>query len=243
MTAAGVRIPVPSARSRTVTTTIDLRSLVLGPLARRVPSAVLLATFSVCATIVWVSALRLRSATDLIPVVRVATVVFAGAAATCLEDANEAVVDAAPFGRLRRRSATVAMTGAATVALWSIVMSGALIIDHGATGARLPVGGLLVELGAICAFGWLVAAALISATTWRGTGARAAAGVVVAALFSLGHPRSIEWLWAMPGPTWRAAHERWTVVGVLAIWGLLVLSRDPAARRNLTWRPLVRSGR
>ena len=224
-------------------TTIDLRSLVLGPAARRVPTAVLLATFVVCAMVVWLSALRFRSPTDLIPVVRIATVVFAGAAATCLEDANEAVVDATPFGRLRLRSVAVTMTGASTVALWSIVMFGALIIDRGATGARLPVGGLLVELVAICAFGWLMAATLITATTWRGTGTRAAAGVVVAALFSLGHPRSVGWLWAAPGPTWRAAHEHWTVVGVLAISGLLLLSRDPAARTHQTRRALMWRGR
>ena len=125
----------------------------------------------------------------------------------------------------------------ATVVLWSGVVFGAWSIDRSSTAEHLPVAGLLIELVAACALGWLLAAVLINATNSRGTGTCAATGVVLAALLTVSHPRSIAWLWALPGPTWRAAYERWVVIAVVALAGLTVFNHDPAGMR----RSLLRS--
>ncbi len=221
----------------------DARTLALRYVVRRVPQVALGATCAVCATVVWLSGARLASTEDLIPVIRVASVLFAAAAGTCLEDPSAEVFDATSFGRLRRRALTVLLTAAAAFVLWSIVIVGAVIIDRNAAGGGLPVAGLAVELGAMCCFGWLVAAALLWDGAWRGTGTRTAAVVVVASVLTLGHPSSMEWLWAPPGPAWRTAHELWVVIGVLAALGSLALSRDPAGRSRMGSRDRTRTCR
>lgn len=221
------RRPVRSGRRRPAT---DVRTLALVYGVRRVPTAALGVTSCGCAAVVWASAAGFDSTQDLIPVVRTGSVLFAAAAATCLEDSNAEVVVTTSFGLLRYRSLSVTLTGLATVALWWVVVLGAALIDRDANGAGLPAAGLAVELVALCAFGWVVASLLQRGAAWRGTGVRSAAIVVVAALFTLGHRLSLEWLWAAPGPTWRATHAHWAAVGLLAALGFVVLGRDPAAR-------------
>lgn len=215
---------------------IDLRSLLVGPARRRLPTATVLATFCACSLIVWTIAARLASTVDLIPFIRIATVLLAASAATCLEEANQSVIDSTSFGRFRHRTLTVLVSGSATVALWSILVVGAMLIDRGATDGPLPFIGLLIELVALCTCGWLVAVVLVQRSSWRGTGARAAAAVVVMALFSLADVRSNEWLWPSPGPKWRAAHQHWASIALVALVVLLAISRDPAIRNRPRWR-------
>ncbi len=209
---------------------VDRRSLLLGPTIRRIPWVALGSAFAASAVVVWGRALQVDTAADLIPVIRIGSVLFAAAAATSLEDPNQAVLDATPVGRPRRRLLTVVPVGAAVVMAWLIIVLGARLMIGPPSGRRLPIGGLALELVAACAIGWLFASTLIAGTTWRGTGTRAAAGVIVCALVSLGHPRVIGWLWVMPGPRWQSAHQHWAIVALAAIALCGLYGRDPATR-------------
>jgi hypothetical protein len=210
---------------------IELGALVFGPAGRRVPWLSIGTTFLVCVTVALARALQVESASDLLQVARLTSVLMAAAAASCLEDGNEMVTAATPFGRLRRRLVAVLLTGLVTVGGWLIVMIGAAAgVRAPSGGPSLPVGGLLIELLALMAFGWLVAAILMNRSSWHGSGMRAGLGVIIAALITISVARLARWLWPMPGRGWVEGHQRWTAIAIVSIVVFMLTSRDPAAR-------------
>jgi hypothetical protein len=212
--------------------TVDRRALV-GAAARRVPWVPVGATAAMCAAVVWTRALQVDAALDLVVPLRLSAVLLAAAAAACLEDPSEVLTATTAFGRFRRRCLSAAMTAAVIAAVWSVVVGVAAVLAAGpADEPALPAEGLTIELLATCAVGWLLAASFTASSVSRGSGTRAAVGVVIAAILSISHPDVVQWLWVMPGsgPAWADAHEHWTAVGLLALVGTGVLSRDPAAR-------------
>jgi hypothetical protein len=216
--------------------TIDRWALVSGPALKRMPWVALAPTVALCSAVVWTQALAIDERLDLLPTVRIAVVLIAAAAATCLDDPNEPLVDSTPVGRFRRRCLSVAMTGLVSMFAAGALLAGAALVSRDAAGSPLPVGGVLIELAATCAFGWMIGAGLVAGTTWRNSGVRAAIGVVVAAPFSLAHPHLVGWLWASPGPGWRRSHECWSIVGIVSIVMFLLFSRDAATRWGLSRR-------
>jgi hypothetical protein len=215
---------------------IDRWALVSSAAIRRMPWMALAPTIALCTAVVWAQALGVDERLDLMPAVRIAIVLVAAASATCLEDPNELLVDSTPFGRLRRRCLAVAMTGLASLLAAGALLAGAALLSRDSAGPPLPVGGLLIELAAGCAFGWMLAAALVAGTTWSNSGVRAAVGVLVAGLFSLADPRVVGWLWASPGPEWQRTHRHWVLVGVVSIVIFLLFSSDVARRPVLARR-------
>jgi hypothetical protein len=213
-------------------TTVDRRALV-GAAARRVPWVPVGATAAVCAAVVWTRALQVDAAVELVVPLRLSAVLLAATAAACLEDPAEVLTCTTPFGRFRRRCLSAAMTAAVIAIAWSLVVGVAAALAADPTGEpALPVGGLTIELLATCAVGWLLAASVAASSGSRRSGSRAAVAVVVTAILSISHPDVVHWLWVMPGmgAAWAEAHEHWTAVGLLALVGAGVLSRDPAAR-------------
>jgi hypothetical protein len=129
------------------------------------------------------------------------------------------------------------MTAATVIVVWFVVVGiAAMLASDPARGPGIPTGGLTVELIANCAAGWLLATWFIATTGWRGSGMRAATGLVIATLVSLVHPVVMGWLWALPGagPEWNDVHMHWALVGTVAGVGAAALSRDPA-HRSMRW--------
>ncbi len=210
---------------------IDRGALVFGPAGRRVPWLAIGTTTVVCAAAVFVRALQVESASDLLQVARLMSVLMAAGAASCLEDGNELMTAATPFGRLRRRLLAVLLTGLVTVSCWLIVAIGAAAVINAPSGdPSLPLGALLIELVGLMAFGWLLAAILVNRSSWTGSGMRAGLGVIIAALVTISVARTAQWLWPMPGTGWRNAHERWIAIAIVSIVVFIVASRDPATR-------------
>jgi hypothetical protein len=208
------------------------RRALIGAVVRRVPWGPIGATAGVCAAFTWVRAVGADPA-DLVMPLRLAAVLLAATAATCLEDPAEVLTATTPFGRLRRRALAAAMTAAVVIVVWLVLVGiAAMLASDPARGPRIPTGGLTVELIATCATGWLLATWIIATTGWRGSGMRAATGVVIATLASLAHPDIMGWLWAQPGsgPEWNEVHMHWALVGTVAGVGATALSRDPAHR-------------
>ncbi|MBA3287471.1 MAG: hypothetical protein H0U21_05520 [Acidimicrobiia bacterium] len=212
------------------------RRALVGAVARRLPWGPIGATAAACAAFTWVRAVQVDAA-ELVTPLRLSAVLLAGAAAGCLEDPAEVLTATTPFGRLRRRALAVAMTAAIVTVVWFAVVGVASVLTSDpARGPGIPAGGLTIELIATCAAGWLLAAWISASIGWRGSGMRAAIGVVIATLLSLAQPDVMGWLWAMPGSgaAWTDAHEHWALVGLVACVGAAALSRDPA-RRSVGW--------
>ncbi len=210
---------------------IDRRALVFGPAGRRVPWLAIGATTVICGGAVFARALQVESASDLLQVARLMSVLMAAGAASCLEDGNELMTAATPFGRLRRRLLALLLTGLVTVSCWLIVAIGAAAVINAPSGdPSLPLGALLIELVGLMAFGWLLAAILVNRSSWTGSGMRAGLGVIIAALVTISVARTAQWLWPMPGIGWRDAHERWIAIAIVSIVVFIVASRDPATR-------------
>jgi hypothetical protein len=153
---------------------------------------------------------------------------FGAAMAASVEDAAAAVAAHTPFGRFRRRLLGVALPSSAVVVLWLLIAAaGSLVAGNG----ELPIGGLLVEVIGLAAAGVALGAA-VARIGERGSGTRASVLMVVVVLLTLGHPRSIQWLWAPPGsgPDWTAGRTHWAVVAAAAGAIFAVLSADPARR-------------
>jgi hypothetical protein len=213
---------------------IDHRALVLGPAARRVPWVAIGAVGAICAAIVWWRASLVGSNSQLIQVLRLAAIVLAASAATCLEDGCETLTVTTPYGRLRRRALTLGLTAAVVVVIWLGVAAVAGVLAAGPESDRpLPLTGLLIELAAVIACGSLVSAAIIARTGWRGSATRSAFTLIVAAICSVGHPKLYEWLWAAPniGSDWRAGRLRWAAIALASIVATVILSHDPASPR------------
>jgi hypothetical protein len=214
--------------------TIDRRALVFGPAGRRVPWLAMGATGAGCAAIVWWRASVVESNVEVVQLLRLAAVVLAASAATCLEDSCETLTMTTAVGRLRRRALTLGMTGVVVVTIWlGVTFVAAGLAVEPASDRPLPVAGLLVELIALVTCGWFIAAAIIAQLGWRGSAMRAAVSVVVAAICTLRHPQLYEWLWAVPNlsPNLAAGQVRWITIATVAIAATMVLSVDPASRR------------
>jgi hypothetical protein len=207
---------------------------VFGPAARRVPWVAMGTTAAGCAAIVWWRASLVESNLQLIQVLRLAAVSLAASASTCLEDGCEPLTVATPYGRLRRRALTLGLTTVVVVTIWcGVALVGAVLAVGPESDPPLPLAGLFLELVALVTCGWFFAAATIAGFGWRGSAMRAAVGLVVAAICTLGHPQLYEWLWPVPSlsPNWRAGQLRWITIAVAAIAATMVLSLDPASRR------------
>jgi len=203
--------------------------------ARRGPWAALGTTAAGAAVATWWRARQVDAPSDVLVQLRLSAVLIAAAAATCLEDGAELLTATTPFGRPRRRALAVAITAPAASALWVVILAVTVVLVGPAPAGQAsgwPVGGLLVELGALCGTGWLLGASMIRWSGWRGSAPRAAIALLVLVVLSVLQPRLSDWLWAAGpgGAEWGDAHLRWAFVGAVALAGFAVLSRDPAAR-------------
>jgi hypothetical protein len=204
----------------------------IGAGLRRVPWGPIGVTAAVCAAFTWGRAVQVDPV-DLVMPLRLSAVLLAATAATCLEDPAEVLTATTPFGRLRRRALTAAVTATIITVIWFVLIGMAsMLASEPARGPGIPIGGLTIELFATCATGWLLAAWITASIGWRGSGVRAAAGLMMSTLLSLAHPDVMRWLWAMPGsgPAWNDAHVHCALVGIVAAIGTVALSRDPAHR-------------
>ena len=76
-----------------------------------------------------------------------------------LEDGSEPLTATTPFGRARRRALALAITAPAAIALWVGILATAVVLAGPAQAGHIggwPVGGLLIELAALCGTGWLL---------------------------------------------------------------------------------------
>lgn len=180
---------------------------------------------------VWARALQVDDGADLVPVLRLAAVLLAATVATSVEDASELLATTSPFGRGRRRAVAVGLVTSAVVVTWAtIAVVAGVVAGPGALRGDV-MGGVAMELLALCACAWTVASATASGGQ-RGSGGRAALGLLLAALLSLGYPRTMVWLWPPldAGRAWVDAHLRWIGVGVTASIAAAWIGRDPAGR-------------
>ena len=201
---------------------------------RRGPWPALGTVAAATAVATWWRARQVDAPIDVLVHLRLSAVLIAAAAATCLEDGAEPLTATTPFGRPRRRALAVAITAPAAFALWAVILAVTVLrVGPAAAGhaGGWPVGGLLVELGALCGTGWLLGATMIRWSGWRGSAPRAAIALLVLVVLSLLQPRLSDWLWAAGpgGAEWRDTHLHWAFVGTVALAGFAVLSRDPAA--------------
>ena len=210
--------------------TVD-RPAMLRCVVRLAPWPAIGATAGAAAVVACVRASRVDDGADLVSVLRVGAVLLAATVATCVEDGSEPLAVASPFGRARRRQVAVAIATSAVVACWlTIAVVAGALTSTGRLSADV-IGGVLVELLALCASAWALAS-ITALGGERGSGTRAALGVLLAVLLSLGYPRTMAWLWppVEAGPAWDDAHVRWMCVGLAALACTAWLSRDPAAR-------------
>jgi hypothetical protein len=211
-------------------TAIDCRALVVGPAIRRVPRRELGGVLALCSVPIVVWATKVDAVVEMIPAIRIMSVLCAAAAAMCLDDPGEAVLDAAPFGPVRRRTMAMLLMGCAAMLGWWVLVAGGWLVAGSQVGGVLPVGGLAIEFVVLCLLGWLLAIVRPGRSSERGGGTLAAATLVLMALMSISVPRLIGWFWAMPGPHWSAAHRNWLYLGALVSAALVVSNRDPASR-------------
>lgn len=198
---------------------------------RRMPLVALGVTALIGGGFTVARAAAIDSLDELLWLLRLDAVMLAAAAALCLEDSAEVLTVSAPLGRRNRRLMSVAVTGLLSLVLWSTIA--VLAATVGGRVADVPFGGLTVELLALTAAGWLIAALFNSAFGWRGSGPRSAAALALLTVCTLLVPRTLEWLWRSPGPAWRIVHVRWSIIGLVSVAGFLLLSRDPARRTVL----------
>ena len=195
---------------------------------RRVPRGLVTGAWLVCGVMLLVRAATAESAIDLLPFVRLASVLFAGVSVFALDDPAAPVTVSTEAGRLRLRAAVVAATLPAVAAAWLSIVLGARLIAG--SPDELPVAGLLVELLALMAAGWFIAAMMNSEARDTDVAARAAGALVIMVAMTLSVPRLVHALWVGPGTEWNRSHGRWSAIACLAFGGFLWLSRDPAGR-------------
>ena len=197
---------------------------------RRLPWAALAVAGSCGGSLVVWAAARTPSPGELAVSLQVAAVLLAAGAASGLDDDAEPLTATTPFGRPRRRLLGLTATAAVVFVGWLVILlvASTLAGESVGFGGDLPALALLVQLGALCAGGWAIAAAVIH---WRGSlrpGARAGAGIVVLAALSAAEPR-LRVLWS---PFSSGSSARWLLVGLGAIAVLTRLSGDGAGGRR-----------
>ena len=181
------------------------------------------------------SAATADSAVDLLPFIRLTSVTFAAVGVFALDDPAGSVtsVDA---GRTPPAADGGGGGDVADGVRGMAVGRRDRTRDRG-NPHELPIPGLLVELVALSAAGWAIAATLGSATGGPDVSARAAGALVILVALTLSTPWLIHWLWVGPGPEWDRSHIRWAVIACAASAAFAWISRDPARRRPQRHRP------
>ncbi len=156
---------------------------------------------------------------------RLAAIGICVGAAFILDDAAAATVASAPTPLLVRRALRVGLATAPLAALWAL-------LSWLAGGAASWAVSL--ELAAMLA---LTLAAAAVATRLRGAGrGGVAAGPALLVLLSAAYLLLPSRWGLFPGgpqdPLWTAAHQRWALILLAGVLGVLWAGRDPA------WRPL-----
>ncbi len=217
-----------------VRATVDQRQLVRY-VARRLPLTALCVSAGIAGLASAVGVASTDSFDDLLRLLRLDAVILAATAALCLEDESEVLTVSTPVGRLVRRLVAIAATTLATLGLWMAIAVPAAW--SGGHLAELPVGGLTIELLALTAAGCMIAALIGRVYGVTGSGSKSAAALVLTCLVTLMTPRTLQWLWTSPSPTWRIVHIRWAVIGLLSV-GICVMSSGDPARRS--WSAVLR---
>jgi hypothetical protein len=143
-----------------------------------------------------------------------------------LDDGAAVTLEASPYGLARRLWLRIGCATAVVAPLWTLMV--AYLLPSAPAGDRWAVGlGVTVELAAVLAVGWAVAA-------WgrrRGVdhpGIVTTPALLAALLVAASMSRAP--MLVGPGPQWTVAHVRWSGVLVGAMCVLLAAMRDPAAR-------------
>lgn len=198
---------------------------------RRTPWMPVIAAGAVCASASVLRAMSVDTSVDVLPFVRLSSVVLAAAAVQGLDNPAEPVTATSPVGRWRVRAVAWLFDTFVAVGVWlPIVLLSRVIAGH---PEQLPVPGLLIELLALVAVASLIAVALSAAGWGTSPSSRAASALVIATALTLTTPRSIRWLWVGPGSEWDRSHARWAVIGAASLVMFAVVSRDPSKRNPL----------
>jgi hypothetical protein len=145
-----------------------------------------------------------------------------------LDDGAAVTLQASPYGLARRLWLRIACAAAVVAPLWIAVL--AYLLPSAPAGDRWPLGlGLSVELAAVLAVAWAIAA-------WARRRGFEHPGIIttpalLAALFVAASISRAPVLVGL-GPQWTSAHLRWSIVAAGAAGALVAAMRDPAAR----WR-------
>lgn len=169
---------------------------------------------------------------DVMGDLRVVGLLLALGSGYVLDDGAAVTLQASPYGLARRLCLRIGCAATVVTPLWMAVL--AFLLPSAPAGQRWALGlGLTVELAAVLALVWAVAA-------WgRRRGVEhpgiITTPVLLASLFlavSLSRAPMLVGL----GPQWTPAHVRWSTILVGATCALVAAMRDPAAR----WRPTGR---
>ena len=168
---------------------------------------------------------------DVIGDLRVLGVLLAMGSGYVLDDGAAVTLQASPYSLARRLWLRIGGAAAVVTPLWMAMLG--YLLPSAPASDRWAIGfGLTVELAAVLAVVWAVAA-------WARRRGVDHPGIVttpvlLASLF-LAASISRAPLLVGPGPEWTPAHLRWSGVLVGATFVLLAGVRDPAAR----WRATV----
>jgi hypothetical protein len=202
---------------------------------RRIPWRLLAGAWAVCAAVSTARLMAADSAIELLPFVRLSSVTFAAIAVFALEDPAASVTESTLAGRLELRVTAAAAMALAVLPAWLSIV----LYARAAAGNpdELPIPGLLVELVALSAAGWAIAAGMGRAAAGIDAPARAAAVLVMLVALTLTTPRLVHSLWVGPGSEWHRSHVRWAVIAAAASIAFVWISRDPARRPIRRRRP------
>lgn len=203
-----------------------MRSLRLAPFAA---SAAAVVAFLVA---------RHGGAPDVIADLRVLGLLVALGTGYVLDDGAAVTLQASPYRLAYRLWLRIGCAAAFAAVLWVSLL--AYLLPSAPESVWWTIGsGLTVELAAVLAVGWAVAA-------WGRRRGVDQPGVIttpvlLALLFLAASISQTPMLVGM-GPQWTAAHVRWSIVLATAACVLVAATRDPAARwRSTRHRPIRRS--
>jgi hypothetical protein len=195
---------------------------------RLVPWRQLGAVLALCVALLVTGVPKADSTAELLPVMRMVTLIFACTAAFAVHDPAGTVTEATRQGRCRLRTAAGALAFLPVAGAWL----GLMLVPGAAGGPSMTsiVPGLFVELAALFAFGLAIASRMEHATPMDRAAPWSAVMLVATTLATVVHASTRAWLWTDPGPQWQRAHVRWAGLTIFALVTFLQLSRDPARR-------------
>jgi fluoroquinolone transport system permease protein len=156
-------------------------------------------------------------------VLRVVALLLAAGLAFALDDRSRRTVQSVPSPAWWRAAGQVSVALGPAVAFWC-----AAIGWVSTRTGDLPVLGLSLEAAALAAAGLALAAGLVR---WRDVGdpgAVAGPALLVSGLMTAQLPERVALL-VGPGPSWIAAHLRWSALLTAAAAVMVLAVRDPAA--------------